>query len=79
MAVIQQEIDNRLWDTADELRVAMPEAQYSSVVFPLMLWKHLSDTWNTSSRSSWPTTTAQPTSLPRKATRSSTARNISSV
>ena len=37
MAVTQQEIENRLWDAADELRVAMPEAQYSSVVFPLML------------------------------------------
>ncbi|MFG1892174.1 N-6 DNA methylase [Micromonospora sp. NPDC049051] len=45
MAVIQQEIENRLWDAADELRVAMPEAQYSSVVFPLMFWKYLSDTW----------------------------------
>ncbi|MGW3007482.1 N-6 DNA methylase [Streptomyces sp. NPDC001219] len=45
MAVTQQEIQNRLWDAADELRVAMPEAQYSSVVFPLMFWKYLSDTW----------------------------------
>ncbi|MGW0980355.1 N-6 DNA methylase [Streptomyces xiamenensis] len=45
MAVTQQEIENRLWDSADELRVAMPEAQYSSVVFPLMFWKYLSDTW----------------------------------
>ena len=25
MAVAQQEIENRLWDAADELRVAMPE------------------------------------------------------
>lgn len=46
MAVTQQEIENRLWDAADELRVAMPEAQYSSVVFPLMFWKYLSDTWD---------------------------------
>jgi type I restriction enzyme M protein len=45
MAVTQQEIENRLWDAADGLRVAMPEAQYSSVVFPLMFWKYLSDTW----------------------------------
>ncbi|MCD0444302.1 type I restriction-modification system subunit M [Glycomyces sp. A-F 0318] len=45
MAVTQQEIENRLWDAADELRVAMSEAQYSSVVFPLMFWKYLSDTW----------------------------------
>ncbi|MFJ3713994.1 N-6 DNA methylase [Streptomyces sp. NPDC090053] len=45
MAVTQQEIENRLWSAADELRVAMPEAQYSSVVFPLMFWKYLSDTW----------------------------------
>lgn len=45
MAVTQQEIENRLWAAADELRVAMPEAQYSSVVFPLMFWKYLSDTW----------------------------------
>ena len=45
MAVTQQEIENRLWEAADELRVAMPEAQYSSVVFPLMFWKYLSDTW----------------------------------
>src|SRR3954452_18005555 len=45
MAVTQQEIENRLWDAADELRVAMPEAQYSSVVFSLMFWKYLSDTW----------------------------------
>ncbi|MGW3610576.1 N-6 DNA methylase [Micromonospora sp. NPDC005163] len=45
MAVTRQEIENRLWDAADELRVAMPEAQYSSVVFPLMFWKYLSDTW----------------------------------
>jgi type I restriction enzyme M protein len=45
MAVTQQEIENRLWDAADELRAAMPEAQYSSVVFPLMFWKYLSDTW----------------------------------
>jgi type I restriction enzyme M protein len=45
MAVTQQEIENRLWDAADELRVAMPEAQYSSVAFPLMFWKYLSDTW----------------------------------
>ncbi|MFC4949334.1 type I restriction-modification system subunit M [Pseudonocardia sp. GCM10023141] len=45
MPVTQQEIENRLWDAADELRVAMPEAQYSSVVFPLMFWKYLSDTW----------------------------------
>ncbi|MEU8196445.1 N-6 DNA methylase [Microbispora amethystogenes] len=45
MAVAQQEIENRLWDAADELRVAMPEAQYSSVIFPLMFWKYLSDTW----------------------------------
>jgi type I restriction enzyme M protein len=45
MAVTQQEIQNRLWAAADELRVAMPEAQYSSVVFPLMFWKYLSDTW----------------------------------
>ena len=45
MAVTQQEIESRLWDAADELRVAMPEAQYSSVVFPLMFWKYLSDTW----------------------------------
>jgi type I restriction enzyme M protein len=46
MAVTQQEIENRLWDAADELRVAMPEAQYSSVIFPLMFWKYLSDTWD---------------------------------
>jgi type I restriction enzyme M protein len=45
MVVTQQEIENRLWDAADELRVAMAEAQYSSVVFPLMFWKYLSDTW----------------------------------
>jgi type I restriction enzyme M protein len=45
MTVTQQEIENRLWDAADELRVAMPEAQYASVVFPLMFWKYLSDTW----------------------------------
>ncbi|MFH0246203.1 N-6 DNA methylase [Streptomyces sp. HK10] len=45
MAVTQQEIESRLWDAADELRVAMPEAQYASVVFPLMFWKYLSDTW----------------------------------
>lgn len=45
MAVTQQEIENRLWDAADELRVAMSEAQYASVVFPLMFWKYLSDTW----------------------------------
>lgn len=45
MAVTQQEIESRLWDAADELRVAMAEAQYSSVVFPLMFWKYLSDTW----------------------------------
>ncbi|MFG1642637.1 N-6 DNA methylase [Amycolatopsis sp. NPDC049252] len=45
MAVTQQEIENRLWDAADELRAVMPEAQYSSVVFPLMFWKYLSDTW----------------------------------
>src|ERR1035441_5898776 len=45
MAFTQQEIENRLWDAADELRAAMPEAQYSSVVFPLMFWKYLSDTW----------------------------------
>ena len=45
MAVTQQEIESRLWDAADELRVAMPEAQYSSVMFPLMFWKYLSDTW----------------------------------
>ena len=44
MAVTQQEIESRLWDAADELRVAMPEAQYSSVMFPLMFWKYLSDT-----------------------------------
>ncbi|GIF25709.1 type I restriction-modification system subunit M [Paractinoplanes tereljensis] len=43
MAVTQQEIESRLWDAADELRVAMPEAQYSTVVFPLMFWKWLSD------------------------------------
>ena len=46
MVVTQQEIENRLWDAADELRVAMPEAQYSSVVFPVMFWKYLSDTWD---------------------------------
>ncbi|GGM53902.1 type I restriction-modification system subunit M [Micromonospora sonchi] len=46
MAVTQQEIENRLWAAADELRVAIPEAQYSSVVFPLMFWKYLSDTWD---------------------------------
>lgn len=46
MAVTQQEIESRLWDAADELRVAMPEAQYSSVVFPLMFWKYLSDSWD---------------------------------
>ncbi|MFJ4874419.1 N-6 DNA methylase [Streptomyces sp. NPDC088745] len=46
MAVTQQEIENQLWNAADELRVAMPEAQYSSVVFPLMFWKYLSDTWD---------------------------------
>ncbi|MFB7475918.1 N-6 DNA methylase [Kitasatospora sp. NPDC056184] len=46
MAVTQQEIENRLWAAADELRVAMPEAQYSSVIFPLMFWKYLSDTWD---------------------------------
>jgi type I restriction enzyme M protein len=45
MAVTQQEIENRLWNAADELRVAMPETQYSSVIFPLMFWKYLSDTW----------------------------------
>lgn len=45
MAVTQQEIESRLWDAADELRVAMPEAQYASVMFPLMFWKYLSDTW----------------------------------
>lgn len=46
MAVTQQEIESRLWDAADELRVAMPEAQYATVVFPLMFWKYLSDTWD---------------------------------
>jgi type I restriction enzyme M protein len=40
----QQGIENGLWETADELCVAMPEAQYSSVVFPLMFWKYPSDT-----------------------------------
>ncbi|MFF5080390.1 N-6 DNA methylase [Actinoplanes sp. NPDC000266] len=46
MAVTQQEIESRLWDAADELRVAIPEAQYSSVMFPLMFWKYLSDSWD---------------------------------
>jgi type I restriction enzyme M protein len=46
MVVTQQEIESRLWNAADELRVAMPEAQYSLVVFPLMFWKYLSDTWD---------------------------------
>lgn len=45
MVVTQQEIESRLWDAADELRVAMAEAQYASVMFPLMFWKYLSDTW----------------------------------
>lgn len=45
-SITQQEIESRLWDAADELRVAMPEAQYASVVFPLMFWKYLSDTWD---------------------------------
>src|SRR5690606_37121831 len=44
--ITQSEIENRLWDAADELRVAMPEAQYASVIFPLMFWKYLSDTWD---------------------------------
>lgn len=44
--ITQTEIENRLWDAADELRVAMPEAQYASVIFPLMFWKYLSDTWD---------------------------------
>jgi type I restriction enzyme M protein len=46
MPVTQQEMESRLWEAADELRVAMPEAQYSTVVFPLMFWKYLSDTWD---------------------------------
>lgn len=44
--ITQSEIENRLWEAADELRVAMPEAQYASVIFPLMFWKYLSDTWD---------------------------------
>jgi type I restriction enzyme M protein len=44
--ITQAQIENRLWDAADELRVAMPEAQYASVIFPLMFWKYLSDTWD---------------------------------
>lgn len=46
MHIAQSEIENRLWDAADELRVAMPEAQYKDVIFPLMFWKYLSDTWD---------------------------------
>lgn len=46
MAVTQTEMENLLWGAADELRVAMPESQYASVVFPLMFWKYLSDTWD---------------------------------
>lgn len=46
MSVTQTEMENRLWDAADELRVAMPESQYASVIFPLMFWKYLSDTWD---------------------------------
>ncbi|MZG04207.1 class I SAM-dependent DNA methyltransferase [Streptomyces sp. SID5614] len=44
--VSQQEMEARLWDAADELRNSMAEAQYSSVIFPLMFWKYLSDTWD---------------------------------
>jgi len=44
--ITQQDMESRLWDAADELRVAMPESQYASVVFPLMFWKYLSDTWD---------------------------------
>lgn len=45
-SVTQEEMESRLWDAADELRAAMPESQYASVVFPLMFWKYLSDTWD---------------------------------
>lgn len=44
--VTQQEMESKLWGAADELRVAMPEAQYASVIFPLMFWKYVSDTWD---------------------------------
>lgn len=44
--ITQSAIENRLWEAADQLRVAMPEAQYASVIFPLMFWKYLSDTWD---------------------------------
>ncbi|GAB2677512.1 type I restriction-modification system subunit M [Saccharopolyspora gloriosae] len=44
--ITQQEIEGLLWAAADELRVAMAEAQYASVIFPLMFWKYLSDTWD---------------------------------
>ncbi|WP_345616506.1 type I restriction-modification system subunit M N-terminal domain-containing protein [Streptomyces sanyensis] len=39
-------MEARLWDAADELRKSRAEAQYSSVIFPLMFWKYLSDTWD---------------------------------
>ncbi|BDO43146.1 DNA methylase [Cellulomonas sp. NTE-D12] len=45
-AITQSEMESRLWGAADELRAKMPESQYASVMFPLMFWKFLSDTWD---------------------------------
>ena len=44
--ITQAQMEALLWAAADELRVAMPESQYASVIFPLMFWKYLSDTWD---------------------------------
>lgn len=42
----QQELESRLWDAANSLRGPVNPADFKAYVFPLFLFKWISDTWD---------------------------------
>lgn len=45
VTITQQELESRLWDAANALRVPVDPADFKTYVFPMLFWKWISDTW----------------------------------
>ena len=40
-----QDLESRLWDSANALRGPVDPADFKNYVFPMLFWKWISDTW----------------------------------
>lgn len=45
MTITQEQLEARLWDAANALRVPVDPADFKTYVFPMLFWKWISNTW----------------------------------